>query len=787
MRSKRKQGRNRLPIGLLALVAIIAGPSSPVRAKGETTSSATGPWERAGPRGGFSALSENGRIAGIQFVGPPATEPWALLAGASSGGLWEFSPNLYGIWVPLGDKLPNPSVRALNVNPNDLHDIVVITGDPGRYAGGGGYYTRDGGTTWTESSFTYDPPRYGYRILRNPGTLTVLVAATENALYRSTDNGASWQSMLSGRVTDVVRDPSSPLVLYCVKSTSGVYKSTDDGLHWTHLPSPVLPSGASWDRASLAICRDAPQNLVVMVEDDNYLRGVYKTTNGGSSWQDISGSLLGDDTDPDALADNFGGNQAYHAQAIAFRPDDPSEIFLGVADIARTTDGGATWLQGEGPSGIPKGHGDLQQLHFAPDFDSYTGDDNLWICNDGGVYRHDLQTGVTHPWNGTADSPASLQVSQIYHLDADRNVRVIGMQDCGIALSANSGANWTSLFNADGGDVEITDPYAGDVWYAEWGRDGTAVGHIHKHPHGGSSTDTGNPGENDPQLFYDRFSGKMFSHADLDASHSRIIVSDVSSPSWSNVVTVPYGINDVVGSYVNGKVILARYGGSGAGTISVHQKSGSTWDTRQVTVAPAGETVQTLYTSPEWPCEAWAGLHGDPGEPKLLHTHDCWQTWEDVSGDLPTSVERIRAIVQTPFHSGELYVGTETGVYRTQDGGETWQEFQDGLPRVRVTDLRYIIDPDHGGNDELVAATFGHGVWRRPLAGTPIVYVDQTYSGPENGDWERPFHTITEGLEAIEDTHIVGVRGGTYTEPSLVDLTWQNIVTAYENAVFINP
>src|SRR5207248_624147 len=79
-----------------------------------------------------------------------------------------------------------------------------------------------------------------------------------------------------------------------------------------------------------------------------------------------------------------------------------------------------------------------------------------------------------------------------------------------------------------------------------------------------------------------------------------------------------------------------------------------------------------------------------------------------------------------------VYVGTQLGIYRSQDGGATWQRYGFGMPMVRVDDL-YIAK-----NQTLIrAATYGRGVWEiYPTAGASKgVNGDGDFDRDQKIDW----------------------------------------------------
>jgi photosystem II stability/assembly factor-like uncharacterized protein len=225
-------------------------------------------------------------------------------------------------------------VRAFAVHPSNPSDIIVGTGDYSRYGGAGMFRTVNNGATWSTIPLPVALPTCFYRIQYIPGSPNILIAASEKGLLRSTDGGSSWYTAVSGHASDLVIDPTNSDLQYaCVFDNSpGVYKSTDRGNTWTRKAVFV----AIFGRASLAICRSTPSTLALMVSYNNFLQGVFKSTDSGESWSIITAnirSLFGFDTD-----------QLGHAQAIAIRPNDPNDIFVGGVKLARSTDGGGNWF-----------------------------------------------------------------------------------------------------------------------------------------------------------------------------------------------------------------------------------------------------------------------------------------------------------------------------------------------------------------------------------------------------------------------------------------------------------
>ena len=83
---------------------------------------------------------------------------------------------------------------------------------------------------------------------------------------------------------------------------------------------------------------------------------------------------------------------------------------------------------------------------------------------------------------------------------------------------------------------------------------------------------------------------------------------------------------------------------------------------------------------------------------------DYGKTWVDISANI--HLGPVNVIREDPVDKNILYVGTDTGVYVTKDGGKTWDVLGSNLPSVYVHDL--IIHPR---DNIIVIATHGRGMW----------------------------------------------------------------------------
>jgi hypothetical protein len=753
-------------------------------------------WESIGPKGGFGGVPYNGRISGIKIYEEGGNHH--LYVGACNGGLWScHNITSTPYWFYRAALLENQTIRAFDIHPTNRDTIIIGTGDHGRGSGSGIYRSTNGGMTWWDRlTIPGDDPHLFYRLYYLPDKPDTVVAASSKGILWSGDGGDTWVYTSDSSTTDLVIHPGNSDVMYACShdfaNFRGVIKSTDGGVTWTKLFS--VPKGVSgtcnMGRASLAICRNYPDNLALVCSQGagcdlpDHIKAVYRSTNGGTDWHDITNNLIRPNPSDPGVTIYEGGNQIFHAQAITFHPDDPDLIYVGLTLIAKTTDGGTTDWQ---INAIDCGHADITQLYFAP-----WDDDTLWICNDGGIYMHRLSNLQTISYNG--DAELGLCCSEIFWMDAERGFAGIGLQDNGIVVTDDLGESWTLANGGDGGGVEITDNQTLEFWYSAGagGGPGDCIDDVfptyyRTYTGGviGSRTCVPYIDIWNPNLFYDRYSGNIYCY-DGDHVYSSP-VARFGTPSWTNILDLVQGKAGIFGNNItSGLIYIKDWWGP---WITVCEKSGGSWSHTRYdlsTTTPGFYDLMTIAPSAQNTRECWAGLHGPVGTPKILHTENNWLTWEDLTDSRLARVKSVLSILVTPFNKDVIYVGTDVGVLRSRDGGQSWLGFNIGMQAVECWDMRYLIDTTFTGNDKLIVATYGRGVFTREVSGPPIVFVDKrNTTGHEDGTLEFPYTDLSAAIAAAPDNSIVAIHGDSYPIPDPSTVTKPLRFESYESSAVI--
>lgn len=629
--------------------------------------------------------------------------------------------------------------------------------------------------------------------------LTFWMGACAGGVWCTTDAGEYWEPMADGQmdaasIGAIAVAASDPNVVWVgtgesqvrnnVVPGNGVYRTTDTGRTWEHL-------GLDDTRhiSRLRVHPDDPDTAWVGALGDifgtNPERGVYRTTDGGTTWEQVlyvsdragCADLVVDPTNPRIL---------YATIWEAVRR--PWDMVSGGPDsgLWRSTDGGGTW----------------EPLHDRPGFaDATLGrmgvaasaarPDRVWALveagdDQGGMYRSD-DAGET--WDRTSDH-GGIQGRPWYysHVFADPvDPQTVWALNLWAWRSDDGGANWTQVQTPHGDNHDLwIDP--ADPARMVTGNDGGASVSFN----GGQTWSTI---FNQPTAQIYRFDvNPVFPH-DVYGTQQDNSGIRVPTRSWKGAIRWPDC--QELGEAEAGDVAVdprddrwVFLGGAGFGhpgpllrfdTVTEQAQDVAVWPEYFMGVG-ASETkhrfgwTYPITFSPHDPTCLYVG-----GE-RVFRSHDRGMSWEAISPDLtrddptkqgtsggPISKDTsgaevyctIHALAQSPLTPGELWVGTDDGlVHLSTDGAESWTEVTPpDLPEwatvqriepsrhrsgtvwlaahnYRLQDRRPLLfrSRDHGATWDRVVTGLPEDEWTRTIREDPAV-PDLLYAGTEHRPW----------------------------------------------------
>jgi photosystem II stability/assembly factor-like uncharacterized protein len=697
-------------------------------------------WRLIGPfRGGRT----------VAISGVPG-QPNVFYMAPNNGGVWK-STDSGRTWNPIFDPQPNSqsgsqvkdtqanddhrsgSIGALAVAPSNPNVIYVGSGEglrrPDLSVGNGIYKSTDAGATWQHLGLR-DAQQIASIIVDPKDANRLFVAAqghpygpnSERGVYRSLDGGESFQKIFYKDENvggmDLLFDPRNSRVIYAsVWSSrrppwttgggyngpgSGLYKSKDGGDSWHPLTKGLPGEAEGIGRIGPTISPSDPDRMYAWVNAKKG-SGIYRSDDSGDSWQQVNdeGRIYG-------RGDDFG--------CVRVDPKNKDVIYVANTSTYRSTDAGKNFTAIKG----------------APGGDDYH---TIWINPENpDIIAIAVDQGATISVNGgqTWSSWYNQPTAQFYHVITDNQFPYWvygGQQESG------------SIGTASRSDF-------GEITFRDWTTVGVEeYGYVAPDPlhpnliYGGKVTvfdrNTGQTRDVSPvvlrtgQYRFNRTAPLIFSGADphvlylgsnvlfrtIDGGNSwQIISPDLTREDPGIPATLgPFVADDPAKGKHRGVIYSVApspkdvdliWAGTDDGVIQVTHDGGKNWENVTPPELTPWSKLAQMDASHFDTTTVYAAVNRirlDDLHPYIYRTHDGGKTWQKIVNGLPDN-EPVNTVREDPLHKGLLFVGTERTVYVSWDEGDHWQSLQQNLPPTSIRDL--VIH-----NDDVVVGTHGRSFW----------------------------------------------------------------------------
>lgn len=680
----------------------------------------------------------SGRISDFAFH---PTKKHVFYVTTAAGNMWKTNNNTI-TWEPIFDHEGSYSIGSMKMDPSDPLTLWVGSGENNAQRavafGDGIYKSSDGGKSWENMG------------LRNSGHIsqiwinpqdsdTVLVAAQgplwsdggDRGLYKTTDGGKNWKRILyidkyTG-VNEFVVDSQNPdnivassyqrrrhvWVLINGGPGSGIHRTTDGGVTWTKIKSK-LPKD-HMGRIGLIGAPSNSKRIYAIIEANKKEQGFFMSDDFGISWIKQSNHVASSPQYYNELVvDPKNADRVYSLSTFTNVSEDAGKTWTKLSDKFRHVDDHALWIDPENT-------------------------DHLYIGGDGGIYE-------TYDRGQTWRHVQNLPLAQFYRISPDNAEPFYnvcgGTQDnnslCGPSRTDKvhgiTNADWDIVLGGDGYKSQI-DPKDPNTVYAQYQYGGLARvdrrtdERIYITPQPKKDENAYKWNWNTPLII------SPHSHTRLFYAAEKLFQSDDRGDSWKaispdltqkidrnklkvmgrvwsvdsvakNKSTSMYGsIIGISESPLQEGLIMV---GTDDGVISITSNGGQDWKSiKSFPKVPDMSYVSDVLFSAHDKNVAYATIdnhkRGD-FKPYVLKTVNLGKTWTLISTNLPNRGP-THTIVEDHINADLLFVGTEFGLFFTQNGGASWDKFT-SLPTTAIRDLEI-----QRRESDLVVASFGRGVY----------------------------------------------------------------------------
>ena len=688
----------------------------------------------------WSHLTAAGKLDALKWrcIGPPRggrvvavagdpVDPMVCYFGACAGGIWKtIDGGIY--WRCVSDGfLGSAAIGAIAVSRSDHNVIYAGTGETEIRLdvsyGDGIYKSTDAGRTWSNTGLR--ETKHIGRICIHPANPDIVYVAAlgdifgsheERGVFRTRDGGKTWEKVLyrsaDAGAVEISMDPNNPRILFAAfwetrrnfwnlssgGPGSGLFRSTDGGDTWQDISrAPGLPDG-KLGKLGVSVSPAKSGRVWALIETVGDKTGLYRSEDYGARWVQVSSNR-------DLM------HRPWYYTHVFADPCDAETVYVLNLQMWKSTDGGSSF--GE----ILTPHGDNHDLWIDP-----VNPSRMVQGNDGGACVS-FNTGIT--WSSIYNQPTA----QFYRIDTDNRYpyRVFATQQDNTSIAVPSASYWGAITLGDcsypgtgeSGFIAVHPDDPNIVYCGAVGSSPGGAGALQRYDYRTSQIQLVNvwPEESTgiaPKDMRYRFAWTfpiVFSPHDsnvLYAGGNHVFRTRNEGMSWEEI-SPDLSLNDV-----------SRQGASGG----------------EITAESAGAEVHAtcacVVESPHRKGEIWAST--DDG---LVHvTRDDGASWQNVT---PPELPELAYVgcVEISAHSADTVYVTATRyklcdykpyLFRTTNSGRTWQSIAGDFPTTEITRVIRADRVQQGllfvGTETGIYVTLDDGQsWMRMQGGLPVVPV----------------------------------------------------------------
>jgi photosystem II stability/assembly factor-like uncharacterized protein len=646
--------------------------------------------------------SISGRVSAIAI--DPSDPDHILIGSGGGGGVWA-TRNNGKFWTPTSDHQPSLSIGALSFDPTNSFVVYAGTGEGDstlvkekNMLGIGLLRSTDGGDSWTVICREGFEQSAFYELAVDPLNNKHILAATTAGLFESSDGGLTFTSRRSQRTWSVsihpvvATNPNSTKEIFAGCS-DGVFRSTNGGTAWSRVSLP----GGQRRYERIEVCHAPSDGNVVYVfatspdpedEDRDPIPHLWRRNVFDGQFELV-----------EKLPKDLVTEQSWYDWFAAVAPNNPDVLYVGAINAhkgIRSPSGVWQWENISARKYTTSIHPDMHVISFSP-----ANPNVIYIGCDGGIFRSP-DGGLD--WVSLNKGLCLTEVEFLAQHPEFESWLIAGTQDNG-TLQYQGNEVWYHISDGDGGDCGVSNSFPYMCYVTFYG-----MGVARSKRGGGWNTWPQPPRELiGPNVIpeNDYPNGALF-YAPLEVNGRTVVqagkkvcISSNGGDDWTKE-TLDFRPNELSSALCIPKPTRI-FVGTTRGRLFRLDRVGQTWHSIKLK-RPVIGNVSDILVDPTDEDKIFITFSSSKTTSHVFRSDDGGLSWNDISSGLPNIA--VNALEIDPQNTKTIFIGADLGLYRSDDAGETWALFNTGLPNVLVKDLAL-----HKPSRLLRAGTQARGVW----------------------------------------------------------------------------